>query len=219
MLRSIPFHPNKNLIRVPQGSILGPLLFTMYINDLPDYLGHCDVTLYADDTVLFISYKSLHNIKSYLNSDLEKLTNWLKLNHLTLSISKSKFMIIGSNQRLNKVDSISFKGTVSQTAHVQVINQKWSDVFKFVICETKWRQQAEDNPHSHGGRRNNSGRKQFFLNSGSGRKKEREKSRRRIRLEINIYKSWLQAKLEATYSSTRNSEFAMNLLLLENRRR
>ena len=111
------------------------------------------------------------------------------------------------------------KGTVSQTAHVQVINQKWSDVFKFVICETKWRQQAEDNPHSHGGRRNNSGRKQFFFNSGSGRKKEREKSRRRIRLEINLYKSWLQAKLEATYSSTRNSEFAMNLLLLENRRR
>ena len=34
-----------------------------------------------------------------------------------------------------------FKGTVSQTAHVQVINQKWSDVFKFAICETKWRQQ------------------------------------------------------------------------------
>ena len=59
--------------------------------------------------------------------------------------------------------SLSVKGTVSQTAHVQVINQKWSNVFKFVICETKWRQQAEDNPHGHGGRRNNSGRKKFFL--------------------------------------------------------
>ena len=58
-----------------------------------------------------------------------------------------------------------------------------------------------------------------FFNSGSGRKQEREKSRRRIRLEENIYKSWLEAKLEATYSSTSNSEFAMNLLLLENRRR
>ena len=115
--------------------------------------------------------------------------------------------------------SRTIKGTVSQTAHAKVINQKWSDVFKFVICETKWRQQAEDDPHSHGGRRNKSGRKQFFFNCGSGRKKEREKLRRRIRLEINIYKSWLQAKLEATYSSTRNSEFAMNLLSLENRRR
>ena len=101
--------PETVQIGVPQGSILGPLLFTLYINDLPDYLKHCDVTLFADDTVLFISDKSLHNIKSYMNSDLEKLNNWLKLNHLTLSISKSKFMIIGSSQRLNKIDSISFK--------------------------------------------------------------------------------------------------------------
>ena len=76
---------------------------------------------------------------------------------------------------------IAFKGTVSQTAHVQVINQKWSDVFKFVICETKWRQQAEDNPHSYGGRRNNSGRK---------------KSRRRIRLEENIYTSCYRPNLK-----------------------
>ena len=60
------------------------------------------------------------------------------------------------------VASRVLKGTVSQTAHVQVISQKWSDVFKFVICETRWRRQAEDNPHSHGGRRNNSGRKKFF---------------------------------------------------------
>ena len=87
--------PETVQISVPQGSILGPLLFTRYINDLPDYLDHCDVTLYVDDTVLFISGKSLHNIKSYMNSDLEELSKWLKLNHLTLSISKSKFMIIG----------------------------------------------------------------------------------------------------------------------------
>ena len=85
------------------------LRLTRLFNDLPDYLEHCDVTLYADDTVLFISDKSLHNIKSYMNLDLEKLNNWLKLNHLTLSISKSKFMIIGSSHRLNKIDSISFK--------------------------------------------------------------------------------------------------------------
>ena len=44
-----------------------------------------------------------------MNSDLEELSKWLKLNHLTLSISKSNFMIIGSSQQLNKIDSISFK--------------------------------------------------------------------------------------------------------------
>ena len=57
------------------------------------------------------------------------------------------------------------------------------------------------NPHGHGGRKNNSGRKKVF-NPGTGMKQERGKSRIRIRLEENIYESWLQGKLEATYSST-----------------
>ena len=74
------------------------------------------------------------------------------------------------------------------------------------------------NPHGHGGRRNNSGLKKV-LNSGSGRKREWEKSSRRIRLEENVYKSWLQAKLEAGYSSTNDSEFAAKLLWSEYRRR
>ena len=60
-------------------------------------------------------------------------------------------------------DSLLFKRIVPQTALVRVINQKRFDVLKFVICETKWRQQADDNRRSHGGRRNNSGRKQFFF--------------------------------------------------------
>ena len=56
----------------PKAPFWVPYLFTLYINDLPDYLEHCDVTLYADDTVLFISDKSLHNIKSHMNSGLGK---------------------------------------------------------------------------------------------------------------------------------------------------
>ena len=74
-------------------------------------------------------------------------------------------------------------GAVSQTAHVQVSNQKWSDVFKFVICETKRRQQAEDNPHSHGGRRNNSGRKKFIpaaAGNRNGRSREEEFGSKKI---------------------------------------
>ena len=70
------------------------------------------------------------------------------------------------------------------------------------------------NPHSHGGLRNNSGRETVFYSSSS-RKREGEKLRRRIRLKENIYKSWLQAKLEARYSSTSDSEFTTHLLSLE----
>ena len=73
------------------------------------------------------------------------------------------------------------------------------------------------NPNGHGGRRNNSGRKKVF-NPGSGMTQERGKLRR-IRLEENICESWLKSKLEATYTSTNNSEFAVNLLSLENCRR
>jgi len=78
------------------------------------------------------------------------------------------------------------------------------------------------NPHSHGGCRNSSGCKKVF-NPSSSRKREWEKLRRRIRLEENIYKSWLQAKLEAGYSSSStassDSEFAAHLLSLEYCRR
>ena len=139
-------------------------------------------------------------------------------------VSKGQIMGIDWNRIARLHSSLTasrchIKGTVSQTAYVQVINQKWSDVFKFVICETKWRQQAGDNPHSHGGRRNNSGRKKFFLIPAAAGNRNGRSREEKFDSKENTYKSWLQAKLEATFSLTSNSEFAMNLLSLENRRR
>ena len=92
-------------------------------------------------------------------------------------------------------DLIKIKGTVSQTAHVQVINQKWSDVFMFVICETKWRQQAEDSLHSHGGRRNNTGRKKFFKfrqrkETGMGEVKKKSSTRRKYLQVVVTGQTW-----------------------------
>ena len=62
----------------------------------------------------------------------------------TIVLKKQQQQQQQQKPRLNKLNtsrgSPIIKGTVSQTAHVQVINQKWFDVFKFVICETKWRQ-------------------------------------------------------------------------------
>ena len=89
--------PTKNLSPLGllrPGSILGPLLLVIYMNDLPDVLEHCSVTLYADNTVLSFNSKPIAKIELKLNSDLNSVKNWMQTNQLTLKIKKSKFMLI-----------------------------------------------------------------------------------------------------------------------------
>ena len=56
---------------VPQGSVLGPLLFIVYINDLPRCVKHCFVYMYADDTVLYLAGPTVHNLNFFVNQDLQ----------------------------------------------------------------------------------------------------------------------------------------------------
>ena len=89
---------------VPQGSILGPLLFLLHLNELPELLSHCQVLLYADDTVLYFHNKSLGEIEKAIMSDLGILSKWLRDNELLLNTKKGKteVMLFGTNARLNK---------------------------------------------------------------------------------------------------------------------
>lgn len=89
----------KVTIGVPQGSILGPLLFSMYINDLSSILTHCSIILYADDIVIFVSDRSLEVVEKSLQLDLDHISNWMFSNKLKLNTKKCATMLIGSRQR------------------------------------------------------------------------------------------------------------------------
>ena len=76
---------------VPQGSILEPLLFLIYVNDLPDCHLPSDIILYADDTVIYYSTKNVIDLEHHINADLRTVSEWFSRNLLTLNISKCNF--------------------------------------------------------------------------------------------------------------------------------
>ena len=77
---------------VPQGSILGPLLFLLYINDIVQSSTKVSFILFADDTNILYSHKDLNVLTSTLNTELTKIQSWFQCNKLSLNIDKTNFM-------------------------------------------------------------------------------------------------------------------------------
>ena len=100
---------------VPPGSIIGPLLFLIYINDLPNCLTEANPRMYTDDTNITVLSDNITDLKQRLNIELVNLNKWLRVNKLSLNITKTEYMIIGSRQRLrattdNEVIEITIEG-------------------------------------------------------------------------------------------------------------
>lgn len=90
---------------IPQGSILGPILFILYSADIVKSITHCQFHLYADDLQLYYSFVPANcaNAVHKVNSDLAQISGWSTSNSLVLNPKKSKFMVIGSRRCLQKL--------------------------------------------------------------------------------------------------------------------
>ena len=90
---------NSNLLSiscgVPQGSVLGPLLFLIYINDLPNASKKLTFYLFADDTNIYYECKDLCNLNKIVNKELKLVKKWLDANKLSLNIDKTNYIILG----------------------------------------------------------------------------------------------------------------------------
>ena len=86
---------------VPQGSILGPLLFILHINDLANVSDVLFPILFADDTSVYIEADKESDLIKTLNEELAKLNIWLNANKLTINIAKSHYMVFHRGRRIN----------------------------------------------------------------------------------------------------------------------
>ncbi len=91
--RGVQSSPQNLTCGVPQGSVLGPLLFIIYTNDLPNSLSHSECILFADDTTLFHTDSNEKNLIKRIEEDLHVLAQWFYSNKLSLNIQKTHFVI------------------------------------------------------------------------------------------------------------------------------
>ena len=97
---------------VPQGSILGPILFLLYINDLSNVCKNTEPFLFADDSNLFISDSDLYKLQSQLNNELENISLWLKVNKLSLNIKKTHYMVFTRKRKIITDISLNIDGNL-----------------------------------------------------------------------------------------------------------
>ena len=136
------------LCGVPQGSILGPLLFLIFINDFPLHIDNVLTDLYADDTTLYCTGRSQACIEQQLQAALHKLSNWCKQNGMLINTAKTKVMLLTTPQKRIHLNENTLKLTLNNEILTVVTSDKilgvhidnnltWTDHIN-AVAKKKW---------------------------------------------------------------------------------
>ena len=112
---------------MPRGSILGPLLFILYINDISLHLENSSIDLYADDSTLYAYGDSNREIENKLQTNISSIVNWCSTNNMALHPSKTKCMLLGSRNKLKHMQELSIH--INETKIENVSIQKLLGVY------------------------------------------------------------------------------------------
>ena len=110
---------------IGQGTILGPLIFIFYINNIVTTTGNLKINMYADDCILFCSGNNWSRMIRNVQLDLDNVNSWCQRNRLKLSESKSKVLLFGSLEKLKNVD-------YTQTVHIGGTYLEFVDRYKYL---------------------------------------------------------------------------------------
>ena len=140
----------ENNVGVPQGSILGPLLFLIFFNDLPQIISG-DIECYADDSTMMVTGSSVQDIGPLMSTDCEKVINWTSSNKFKLNTEKTKIMLMGTSPKLKannhhlKVDMGGVQLTQSDKKSELLLgiqiqeDLKWSEQITFLASRLQSR--------------------------------------------------------------------------------